>query len=152
MGKLKCILSAARIQFPLASLHLMNINALKSHGISDYGWNGKIRTSNSIMGELKYRTEMIRDNASHSLIKPPPPQAILVTDAAEPGWGAELTLISAPSLIQRSVPNSIHPLAQQYNPKSTLLNVNFPLMAYGRWKENMNHQSSRRELVTIHQA
>jgi hypothetical protein len=102
---------------------------------------------------LRYWTDAIRENAPHSLIKPPPPQAILATDAAEPGWGAELTLISAPSLIQRSVPNSIHPLAQQYNPRSNLLNVNYPLMAYGRWKENVSHQSSnRRELVAIHQA
>jgi hypothetical protein len=113
----------------------MKINALKSHGVRDYGWNGKIRMNNSIMGELRYLTEVIRENA-------PPPQAILATDAAEPGWGAELTLISDPSLIQQSVPNSIHPLAQQYNSRSTLLNVNYPLIAYGSWKENMSHQSS----------
>jgi hypothetical protein len=78
---------------------------------------------------------------------------ILSTDAAGPGWGGKLTLISAPLLIQRLVPNSIHPLAQQYNQKSNLLSVNYLLMAYGRWKENMSHQSSnRRELVAIHQA
>jgi hypothetical protein len=38
MAKLMGILSAARIQFPLASLHLMKINALKSRGVRDYGW------------------------------------------------------------------------------------------------------------------
>jgi hypothetical protein len=95
---------------------------------------------------------VIRENAPQTLIRPPPPQAILATDAVEPGWGAELTLISAPSLIQQLVPNLIHPLAQQYNRKSNLLSVNYPLMAYGRWKENVSHQSSnRRELVAIHQ-
>jgi hypothetical protein len=54
MAKLMGKLSAARIQFPLASLHLMKINALKSGGVPDYGWNGKIRMNHSIMGELRY--------------------------------------------------------------------------------------------------
>jgi hypothetical protein len=37
VAKLMGIFSAARIQFPLESLHLMKINALKSRGVRDYG-------------------------------------------------------------------------------------------------------------------
>jgi hypothetical protein len=112
VAKLMGILSAARIQFPLASLHLMKINALKSHELRDYRWNGMIRVNHSIMGELKHWTVLMKKNSPQTLIKAPPPQALLATDAAELGWGAELTLISASSSIQRFPPKSTQQSAQ----------------------------------------
>jgi hypothetical protein len=42
LAKIMGILSEARIQFPLASLHLMKINAMKSRHVRDCGWNGRI--------------------------------------------------------------------------------------------------------------
>jgi hypothetical protein len=74
-------------------------------------------------------------------------------DSAEPGWGAELTLISAPSSIQRFPPNSTQQSAQQYNQKLNQSSVQYPLMTNGRWNMKMSLQSSNwSELLAIHRA
>jgi hypothetical protein len=84
------VLSATRLQIPMASLHLIKLNSLKTQAVKKYGWSGKTQLNQSILGELKTWTNYIKKNTPHVLAKPILPQAVLTTDAAPSGWGATL--------------------------------------------------------------
>jgi hypothetical protein len=59
------------------------------------------------------------------------------------GLGSGININFCP-VINPTISLQFNPLAQQYNLGSNLLSVNYPIMVYGRWKENMSHQSSNR--------
>jgi hypothetical protein len=94
------VLSAARLQIPMASLHLIKLNNLKTQAVKKHGWNGKVQLNQSILGELKVWTKYIKKNSPHILAKPIAPQAVLTTDAAPFPGGGQLFLSTLPKLQQ----------------------------------------------------
>jgi hypothetical protein len=87
-------LSAARLQFPLASLYLDKLQRLKKRAINsarnNLGWDGLVWLEPSIIGELKHWLNQFRKRVFYRLIKPISPQTMITTDASPSGWGARL--------------------------------------------------------------
>jgi hypothetical protein len=53
LAKLIGGLSAARLQYPLASLYLVKLNQMKTVSVKKYGWNGMFCINPSVMGEIQ---------------------------------------------------------------------------------------------------
>jgi ribonuclease HI len=84
-------LNFLRLQFVSASLYTVKLNALKTHAVRSTGWDGQVRLTPAIAGELKWWLRTLTRNHPGEL-RPDAPKATLVTDASPWGWGASLQL------------------------------------------------------------
>jgi ribonuclease HI len=84
-------LNFLRLQFVSASLYTTKLNTLKTHAVSRTGWDGQVRLTPAIAGELKWWMRTLTRNHPGQL-RPDAPGATLVTDASPWGWGASLQL------------------------------------------------------------
>jgi ribonuclease HI len=84
-------LNFLRLQFVSASLYTMKLNTLKTHAVRNTGWDGQVRLTPVIAGELKWWMRTLTRNHPGQL-RPDAPGATLVTDASPWGWGASLQL------------------------------------------------------------
>jgi hypothetical protein len=79
-------LSQTRIQHASASLYLFKLNRMKSKGVLEKGWNGKLRLTRSVSGELLWWSNRLGENKP-AAIRSEGKSVILCTDASPQGWG-----------------------------------------------------------------
>ena len=97
LGSLIGSLNFLRSQIPRASLYLHTMHSELTRAVNSSGWNGFVTLGTRIISELQFWRRNIYYNTPFAFRKRAP-QATLTTDAAEPGWGAELE-IGSQSLI-----------------------------------------------------
>ena len=97
LGSLIGSLNFLRSQIPRASLYLRTLHGALTKGVNSAGWNGYVTLGPQIISELRFWYRNISYNTPFDFRRRPA-QGILTTDAAEPGWGAELE-IGSQSLI-----------------------------------------------------
>ena len=97
LGSLIGSLNFLRSQIPRASLYLHTLHSELTQAVNSSGWNGYVTLGTRIISELQFWRRNISYNTPFAFRRRAP-QATLTTDAAEPGWGAELE-IGSQSLI-----------------------------------------------------
>jgi ribonuclease HI len=78
-----------RLQVPDAGLHIKRLDQAKSTAVRLHGWDGDCVANPSMMGDLKWWSKTVAEDAPRHLQKPPV-IASLTTDASPQGWGAVL--------------------------------------------------------------
>jgi hypothetical protein len=84
-------LNFLRLQVPDASLHTKRLDHTKADAVRRHGWEGACTPNPSHMGELKWWSRKVTEDAPRAVHKRAV-QATLTTDASPTGWGAVLSI------------------------------------------------------------
>ena len=106
-GSMKCkrlgtvigTLNFLRAQFPRASLYLRTMHSALTTGVNAAGWLGSFTVPRTILSELQFWLRNVSRNEPYCFVVRQS-QATLTTDAAEPGWVADLRI--GPQLFETS--------------------------------------------------
>jgi hypothetical protein len=91
LGSVIGSLNFLRAQFPRASLYLRSLHSALTEMVKRVGWSGCTTAPRGIISELQWWWRNVSWNTPYCFA-PRLSQAMLTTDAAEPGWGADLAI------------------------------------------------------------
>jgi hypothetical protein len=79
--------------FPKAFLYLKRLSIILHTCVNEEGWDTWTPWSYRTLAELRWWSNTITENNFHSIVKDPPPQVVITTDAAPEAWGATLQIV-----------------------------------------------------------